>query len=163
MDDDKRLLIALISDTGLRLAEALELAKTDMTLLATVPHIDLKPRPWRLLKTASSTRTVPLAGASLLGAQRLDPFVVLLVIAPSSQQLELPTKPERFKAEPRRSDTPRPDIPLGSESGGRAAVTNTIRPSSTKRADAQTMACSCGAFARARLARFISGALGSVG
>uniref|UniRef100_A0A9E8CP68 Tyrosine-type recombinase/integrase n=1 Tax=Bosea sp. NBC_00436 TaxID=2969620 RepID=A0A9E8CP68_9HYPH len=71
MNDDKRLLIALISDTGLRLAEALGLTKTDLKLHATVPHVDLKPHPWRSLKTASSTRTVPLVGASLSAAQRL--------------------------------------------------------------------------------------------
>ncbi len=71
IDDDKRLLIALISDTGLRLAEALGLTKTDLKLHATVPHIDLQPHPWRSLKTASSIRTVPLVGASLLAAKRL--------------------------------------------------------------------------------------------
>ena len=71
MDDDKRLLIALISDTGLRLAEALGLVKEDLKLHATVPHIALRAHPWRSLKTASSTRTVPLVGASLAAARRL--------------------------------------------------------------------------------------------
>jgi integrase len=71
MDDDKRLLIALISDSGMRFAEALGLAKDDLKIDVAVPHIDLKPHPWRSLKTASSTRTVPLVGASLRAAQRL--------------------------------------------------------------------------------------------
>lgn len=71
LGDDKRLLLALISDTGLRLAEALGLAKADLKLQATVPHIDLKPHPWRSLKTPSSTRTVPLVGTSLIAAHRL--------------------------------------------------------------------------------------------
>ncbi|PZU92809.1 MAG: integrase [Chelatococcus sp.] len=71
LDDDKRLLIALISDTGLRLAEALGLQKADLKLSSTTPHIIVRAHPWRSLKTASSTREVPLVGASLAAAKRL--------------------------------------------------------------------------------------------
>ena len=62
--DEKRLIIALISDTGMRLSEALGLSWDDVNIDHTYPHINLKPHPWRSLKTASSSRVVPLVGAS---------------------------------------------------------------------------------------------------
>ena len=63
--DERRLLIALISDTGMRLSEALGLVWGDVVLEHEYPHIDLKPHPWRRLKTSSSKRLIPLVGASL--------------------------------------------------------------------------------------------------
>jgi len=63
--DERRLLIALISDTGMRLSEALGLVWGDVVLDHEYPHIDLKPHPWRRLKTSSSKRLIPLVGASL--------------------------------------------------------------------------------------------------
>jgi integrase len=36
-----------------------------------VPHIDLKPHPWRRLKTKGSQRQIPLVGASLWAARRI--------------------------------------------------------------------------------------------
>jgi len=63
--DERRLLIALISDTGMRLSEALGLVWDDVKLKHEYPHIDLKPHPWRRLKTSSSKRLIPLVGASL--------------------------------------------------------------------------------------------------
>lgn len=72
VDDDKRLLVALISDTGLRLAEALGLLKSDLKLHESFPHVTLQAHPWRSLKTASSAREVPLVGASLAAALRLS-------------------------------------------------------------------------------------------
>jgi integrase len=63
--DERRLLIALISDTGMRLSEALGLVWDDVKLEHEHPHIDLKPHPWRHLKTSSSKRLIPLVGASL--------------------------------------------------------------------------------------------------
>jgi integrase len=68
--DDPRLTIALISDTGLRLAEALGLQASDVVLTDN-PHIIVKPHPWRRLKTAESERIVPLVGASLSAAKVL--------------------------------------------------------------------------------------------
>ena len=44
-DDELRWIIALLSDTGMRLGEAIDLLKTDMNLGAEIPHIDLKPHP----------------------------------------------------------------------------------------------------------------------
>ena len=69
-DDDIRWLIALLSDTGMRLAEAAGLAKEDVFLDVETPYVRLCERPWRPLKTRSSERHVPLVGAALWAAQR---------------------------------------------------------------------------------------------
>ena len=71
MDDDIRWLIALISDTGMRLSEACGLLIEDIKLDADIPYIDLKPHSWRPLKTEGSERKIPLVGASLWAARRL--------------------------------------------------------------------------------------------
>ncbi|ADE39555.1 DUF6538 domain-containing protein [Candidatus Puniceispirillum marinum] len=71
-DDEMRWLLALISDTGMRLAEAAGLNKDDIILDTPVPYIDLKAHSWRRLKTKSSARHIPLVGASLWAAQRLQ-------------------------------------------------------------------------------------------
>ena len=71
-DDEMRWLLALISDTGMRLAEAAGLHKDDIILDVLVPYIDLKAHPWRRLKTKSSGRHMPLIGASLWAVQRLQ-------------------------------------------------------------------------------------------
>ena len=52
-DDDFRWLVALISDTGMRLAEAVRLTVEDMKLESTYPHLVLQNHPWRSLKTTS--------------------------------------------------------------------------------------------------------------
>ena len=70
-DDEARWLIALISDTGMRLSEAAGLHIDDIKLDEEVPHIDLKPHAWRSLKTRGSQRQIPLVGASLWAAQRI--------------------------------------------------------------------------------------------
>ena len=72
IDDDLRWLVALISDTGMRLAEGAGLLKSDIILDANIPHISLKLHPWRPLKTSGSQRDIPLVGASLWAAQRLS-------------------------------------------------------------------------------------------
>ena len=71
IDDEKRWLIALISDTGMRLSEAAGLLKEDLKVNQNIPYIDIKPHPWRSLKTKSSIRKVPLVGASLWSAKRI--------------------------------------------------------------------------------------------
>ena len=71
-DDDLRWLIALVSDTGMRLAEAAGLHTSDfIDINGTLPHIKLVKHPWRNLKTASSERLVPLAGEALWAARRI--------------------------------------------------------------------------------------------
>ena len=71
-DDDLRWLIALVSDTGMRLAEAAGLLKSDFCDLGTsLPYVVVQPHPWRTLKTESSNRVVPLVGAALSAAKRI--------------------------------------------------------------------------------------------
>ena len=72
LDDDLRWLIALVSDTGLRLAEAAELLREDLKVDGEdIPHVIVREHPWRRLKTSGSRRLVPLVGASLWAARRL--------------------------------------------------------------------------------------------
>jgi integrase len=71
IDDDARWLVALISDTGMRLSEAAGLHIDDIKLDCEIPHIDLKPHAWRSLKTRGSRRQIPLVGASLWAAKRV--------------------------------------------------------------------------------------------
>ena len=69
MDDDMRWLVALISDTGMRLSEAAGLHMDDIRLDAEIPHVVVQPHAWCSLKTAGSERKIPLVGASLWAAQ----------------------------------------------------------------------------------------------
>ena len=71
LDDDNRWLIALISDTGMRLSEAVGLLTNDIILDAKIPHINLVNHPWRRLKTKGSNRVIPLIGSSLWAAKRV--------------------------------------------------------------------------------------------
>ena len=71
LDDEPRWLIALISDTGMRLAEAAGLLSEDIVLDAAIPHIDLQQHTWRSLKTPSSRRKIPVVGASFWAAKRI--------------------------------------------------------------------------------------------
>ncbi|WP_368484299.1 DUF6538 domain-containing protein [Pseudooceanicola sp. HF7] len=70
-DDELRWLVALISDTGMRLAEAAGLKRDDIVLSSQIPHVVIRPHPWRRLKTRSSGRKVPLVGESLWAAHRI--------------------------------------------------------------------------------------------
>ena len=53
-DDEARWLVALISDTGMRLSEAAGLHINDIILDEDIPYINLTPHPWRSLKTRGS-------------------------------------------------------------------------------------------------------------
>ena len=58
-------MIALISDTAMRLSEALKLLWVDIYVKDTkYPHVRLVLYPWRKLKNSGSKRFVPLVGAS---------------------------------------------------------------------------------------------------
>ena len=72
IDDEMRWLLALISDTGMRLSEAAGLHKDDIILDAPIPYINLQPHSWRRLKTKGSARHIPLIGASLWAAKRIQ-------------------------------------------------------------------------------------------
>ena len=69
--DERRLLLALISDIGMRLSEAAGLHKGDIILDAPVPYLNLQPHSWRRLKTKGSARHIPLIGVSLWAARRI--------------------------------------------------------------------------------------------
>ena len=71
MDDDLRWLLALLIDSGLRLGEATGLATDDIVLDHDIPHVKIRPHPWRRLKTIGSERDVPLVGISLWAAKRI--------------------------------------------------------------------------------------------
>ena len=51
LDDKARWLVAMISDTGMRLSEATGLLSSDIKLDCDLPHIQLVLHPWRRLKT----------------------------------------------------------------------------------------------------------------
>ena len=83
-DDEPRWLVALISDTDMRLNEAAGLAKEDIVMDADIPHVTIRPHPWRRLKTKGSERTLPLVGASLwatemaVEASKYSPYLSLV-------------------------------------------------------------------------------------
>ena len=69
MKDEARLVLALISDTGMRLSEALGLAVYDIHLEEPIPFVRLQTHKWRRLKTTASERDIPLVGAALTAAK----------------------------------------------------------------------------------------------
>lgn len=71
IDDNRRHLIALISDTGMRLAEGVGLVRGDLHIDDPIPFVDVRPHPWRRLKTETSARQIPLVGSSLWAARQL--------------------------------------------------------------------------------------------
>ena len=72
IDDEMRWLLALISDTGMRLSEAAGLHRDDIILDVSIPYINLQHHSWRRLKTKGSARHIPLIGASLWAAKRIQ-------------------------------------------------------------------------------------------
>ena len=70
-DDDLRWLIALLSDTGMRLGEGVGLLKSDIRIDDDIPHVIVKPHPWRRLKTKGSERCIPLVKESLWACRRV--------------------------------------------------------------------------------------------
>ena len=68
INDDLRWIVAIVSDTGVRLAEACGLERIDVVLDGPIPHIIIRPNECRSLKTHASERKVPLVGASLWAA-----------------------------------------------------------------------------------------------
>ena len=70
-DDEMRWLVAILSDTGMRLGEAAGLLKSDLKLDGEIPYIMIQPHAWRRLKTESSNRKIPLVGLSLWAAEQV--------------------------------------------------------------------------------------------
>jgi len=72
IDDEMRWLLAIITDTRMRLSEAAGLHKDDIMLDVPIPYINLQPHSWRRLKTKGSARHIPWIGASLWAAKRIQ-------------------------------------------------------------------------------------------
>jgi len=70
LNDEPRWLVALISDTGMRLSEAVGLVGEDVVLNCEHPHVVVRAHPWRRLKTKGSERVIPLVGAALWAARK---------------------------------------------------------------------------------------------
>ena len=71
VNDDLRWLVALISDTGMRLSEAVGLRLSDIHLEEPVPYVSVAPHGSRSLKTSSSKRVIPLVGEALWASQQI--------------------------------------------------------------------------------------------
>ena len=71
IDDDIRWLLALLSDTGMRLGEGVGLLKSDINLNNEIPYVNVIPHPWRRLKTKGSERKVPLIGLSIWACKKI--------------------------------------------------------------------------------------------
>ena len=67
----KRWLIALIADTGMRLAEGAGLLRSDFIEQDGILCVNIRPHPWRSLKTANSARLIPLVGSAKWAAERI--------------------------------------------------------------------------------------------
>jgi integrase len=79
MDEDGRLLICALADTGARPREIVTRTAEDIVLDADVPHIKIRPRVKMIGsktakvergKTAPSTRDIPLVGAALYAFEK---------------------------------------------------------------------------------------------
>ena len=68
MDDDMRWLVALLSDTGMRLGEAVGLSVDDIRLDDETPHVNITPHPWRRLKTKGREKMCSIGWRSPVGS-----------------------------------------------------------------------------------------------
>ena len=60
----------ILINTGMRPSEVTGLAAEDFMIKAEVPHVCIRPRPGRELKTQTSIRDIPLVGIALEAARR---------------------------------------------------------------------------------------------
>lgn len=72
VDDDMRWMVALVSDTGMRLAEAVGLSLGDFRRDSQGElTVRVRPHPWRRIETKGSEREIPLEGVALWAAERI--------------------------------------------------------------------------------------------
>lgn len=71
LNEDARLVLWVVADTGLRLSEAVNLQRHSIHLDAPIPYVEVLP-DGRRLKTEDSRREIPLVGAAL-AALKLRP------------------------------------------------------------------------------------------
>jgi len=65
LNDEARLIILCMIETGMRPSEICGLEADDILLAHNVPHVKVRPKPYRQLKTPYSERDIPLVGISL--------------------------------------------------------------------------------------------------
>lgn len=68
LNDEARLIVYLLVETGLRLSEACNLTAETICLDAAIPHVKVRP-DGRRMKTDQSERDIPLVGVSLMAAK----------------------------------------------------------------------------------------------
>ena len=68
--DQARLIVYALIETGCRPSELANLREEDIFLDTDAPHISIRPRRGREIKTASSIRDIPLVGVSLEAMKR---------------------------------------------------------------------------------------------
>ncbi len=61
----------MIADTGIRLGESAELLKSDFVEPDGILCVNIRPHPWRSLKTLSHKRLVPLVGSSKWATEQI--------------------------------------------------------------------------------------------
>jgi len=71
LNEQAKLLIYAMADTGAREAELIGLEKQDIFLDAEIPYIWIRPKDKRGLKTLHSERQIPLVGTALYAFQQL--------------------------------------------------------------------------------------------
>lgn len=70
VDDQRRWVLSIISDTGARLSEVAGLLRSEVVVGVDIPHIIIQPNKLRGLKTKTSHRIVPLVGEALWAAKQ---------------------------------------------------------------------------------------------
>ncbi|OIQ19304.1 MAG: hypothetical protein BM557_06255 [Flavobacterium sp. MedPE-SWcel] len=71
LNEEARLLIYAMADTGARISELTGLEAADVILDGVIPHIKIRPNQTRALKTPQSERDIPLVGVSLYAFRKL--------------------------------------------------------------------------------------------
>jgi integrase len=69
LNEDARLVLYVVADTGLRPSEVVNLQANAIILKAPIPHVKILPEG-RRLKTADSQREIPLVGAALAAMKK---------------------------------------------------------------------------------------------
>lgn len=71
LNDDARMMVFAMADTGAREAELIGLDKNDIILDAPIPYIWIRAKEKRSLKTEHSERRIPLVGTALYAFQQM--------------------------------------------------------------------------------------------
>lgn len=72
LNEEARMLVFAMADTGARIKELIGLMDEDIYLKNDIPYIAIRPNDIRGLKTAQSERELPLVGSALFAFQKLN-------------------------------------------------------------------------------------------